>query len=211
MRNTRWLIALATTLLLATGLTSAATLSGSFTNNSTNDTVDLTAQGAVDWAIWGFGTGIETGSFDADDQKSGGAGIDKTLFALVNSPDPLLPTDGGGWNIGPSFTWSDGTNTASQGGIDAVLLARGDRSYTFYPAGEGLGLQVSAPDTQIYELKVYVANNNQANQMTASLSGASPYTDTSFASGGDVSGVYTFQFQADTAGDVLTVEVIPKP
>ena len=125
--------------------------------------VDLTEEGALDWAHWGFGAVEWTDS----SQYSHKAGIDP----LINL-DTIIVTDqliNGSlarvyWYAEPTgneFSWTDGTPTESVQNLDAGL----------WMAGEGNGFRITVPaSTEKRFLKLYVGAWEAEGRLTATLS-----------------------------------------
>ena len=169
----------------------AATLSGSFTPLPAGTNINLTAEGKLDWVHWGLGSGwsVErkygiqpqiTNTFIADPYYADGP------YQLTNGP--------------VKFTWSDGTPVLAVTRTPTDVEMNGDRV-----KGGGTGFQIQClADTTLKKLRIYVGTSGAAGTLTASLSGATTYTDSSL--GGIASnGVYTINFQANSAGQTLTV------
>jgi len=119
----------AAVLAVGAGQGAAEILSASF--DPAGESLDLTAAGAKDWAVFGRGAGAQGPStLAAADFKKGGAGIAKTIQAsgLTDAfgGDGLEDTM---WT-GVSWMWADGTRRAS------VVHRNGDAS------GSGLRLEI---------------------------------------------------------------------
>ncbi len=134
--------------------------------------VDLTAAGSEDWAVWGLGNDT---TLSPSDRKAGGGGISD----LTNiDPDPSVPLRGLG-ALGQQvlkFSWTDGTANPAQTGVFAGIQHDGQQALTSTVVGKGFSFTVPA-DTTPRTLKVYVATNRAAGQLTATLSdGCAPAT-----------------------------------
>ncbi|MEO8370734.1 MAG: hypothetical protein ABI806_16235, partial [Candidatus Solibacter sp.] len=173
------------TTLTLTAPGGGGSLAGSISAPST--VVNLTAEGTADWAHWGLATAA---SFD---HKSG-ASQQISNFAVVGGGAVNRYANNPG-----SFTWTDGTPTASVTGTATGI----------YIAGQGQGFRLTAPaDTSVRTLKVYVGLWRSQGRMVAQLSdgSAAVYTDTSLNnSTGTSIGVYTFTYRAASAGQTLAV------
>jgi uncharacterized repeat protein (TIGR01451 family) len=150
--------------------------------------VDLTAQGVVDWAHWGF---------------NGPANFDhKSNIAQQISNFTQIGTAIPGWFIGSptTFNWTNGTptvNASTQGGL--------------VDGSTGNGYEITVPaDSTLKTLKLYVGSWYGQARLEATLSdgSAATYVDTSLNScgGGAVYGVYTINFKADSGGQTLKVK-----
>ncbi|MDE3066728.1 MAG: hypothetical protein KGJ60_04165 [Verrucomicrobiota bacterium] len=178
----------------------AATLSGSFTPLPSGTNVNLTGAGALDWVHWGFESawtverkyGVTpqiTNTFLAPFDLNSRSYYDGP-FQLTNGLD--------------TFTWSDGASLdrAATNTRTGVYIY-GDQNK--YSGNAPTGFQIQCPaDITMKQLKIYVGTSGVNGTLTASLSGAASYTDNSL-NGGPSNGVYTINFQADSAGQMLTV------
>ena len=169
----------------------AATLSGSFTPLPLGTNINLTAEGKLDWVHWGLGSGWSV------ERKYGmQPQITNTFIADPNYADgPYQLTSGPA-----TFTWSDGTPVLAVTNTPTDVEMNGDRVKS---GGTGFQIQCTA-DTTLKKLRLYVGTSGAAGTLTASLSGATTYTDSSL-SGIASNGVYTINFQANSAGQILTV------
>ena len=161
---------------------------------SPGTTVDLSAEGQLDWGQWGLMSewgythkyGVSphiTYSFVTDEYFTDG---------------PYL-LDGGT----TLFGWSDGLPSRTAANVTNGTSIFGDKLPGNVPTG--FLLQCLA-DTGPQTLKVYVGTSGGAATLSASLTGAPTYTDNSLngATGG-TNGVYTLNFQANSPGQTLTV------
>ncbi len=152
--------------------------------------VNLTAEGTLDWAHWGFVTATDF------DQKSGGA----------NRISNFTEISGGGTaarfaNAATAFSWSDGTPTASATETTTGLYVGG--------LDDGFEFTVAA-DTTPKLLKVYAGCWNAQARFEATLSDGSAAAYVSEALddyGIGSAAVYTIRFAANSAGQTLTVRV----
>lgn len=148
----------ASTPVATTVIAPTSTLSGSYSvaislENGGRLTNNLTAEGVLDWAHWGFG-GVA-----GYDVKSPVAGqiSPNTFIGPFNDPvNDLLSR-----NEGCIFTWTDGTPDAAVFGT-STAIAR---------SGNGLGSEITVP-ASTYEkvFKVYVFPRNVGIHMEAYLS-----------------------------------------
>ncbi len=152
--------------------------------------VDLTAEGASDWAHWGLSS---SNSFD----HKAGVSPQISNFTRIGTNDTQRLQD----NIS-AFTWSDGDPTASANGTSTGVFTYGLTN----------GFRLSAPaDTNARTLKVYVGLYGGEGKFQAYLTdhSAPAYTDTS------LSGLtvydsaytnYTLDYTAASSGQMLIVE-----
>jgi uncharacterized protein YjdB len=150
---------------------------------ASNAAVNLTTEGTGDWAHWP----------SYDHKTTGGSQVSN--FTMIGGGTATT------YNDAPrSFSWSDGTPTASgSSNINGVFVA-----------GIGQGFQATAPADQTQRtLKVYVGGWNSGGTLTASLSDASAadYVNSSFSSTtGQYVVQYTLTYKAGSAGKLLTVK-----
>ena len=183
----------------------AGTLSALVT--PTPKTIDLTAEGALDWARWGGGNYI------ADDPAAYNHKASVTpLTSTYTLVGPDAATSAEQWNDAgsPSFTWSDGTPTLTGDGLG--------NGGSFFPntgnsiTGVGDGYQITVPaSTKPQILKVFTGCYSALANFKAALSdnSAPPYNDQSMddQTGDGFDGVYTIMFAAGSAGQTLTVTI----
>ena len=173
-------------------------------------TVDLTALGTEDWAVWGTGSST---SLSPDQSKAGGTAISNLTdipatvppaplrglgqFTPISSPPATHPF---------RFSWADGSPSASGSAVRAGLQHDGQAALV---GANGAGFSFTLPaDTTTRTLRMWVALNRAAGQLTATLSdGSAPaYSDTVNIGGADFIGqVYTLTYEAASAGQTLTV------
>jgi hypothetical protein len=186
--------------LLFAGSLSAQTWSLSIAvSDSSPVSVDLTAEGQIDWVSWAR----STDDVALRDRKSG---VDSLIF--ITAIDTALDPDGfeieEPFSYGPEghpFTWSDGTPTqspdAAQGGI--------------WMPSPGNGFQITVPSsTSPQVLKVYTGVWYATVRMVAHLSdfGAEDAMwEDSFTEADDANARETvINFQSGVPGQTLTVE-----
>jgi len=183
----------------------AGTLSASVAPTPT--TIDLTAEGALDWARWGGGNYIPDDPA-AYNHKAGVTPLIST-YTLVG---PDAATSAEQWNDAgtPLFTWSDGTPTLTGDGLG--------NGGSYFPNtgnstnGLGDGYQITVPaSTTPQILKVFTGCYSALVNFNAALSdnSAPPYDDQSMndQTGNGFNGVYTIIFAAGSAGQTLTVTI----
>jgi hypothetical protein len=166
--------------------------------------VDLSAFGTEDWAVWGVGPST---SLAPDQRKAGGTAIS----ALTDIPAPSAPLRGLG-QFGPpsethpfTFSWTNGAPTASVTGVRTGIQHDGQP----VAGANGAGFAFTVPaSTTTRTLKIWVALNRAAGQLTAGLSdGSSPafVDDVNIGVGDFIGQVYTITYAAASAGQTLTV------
>jgi hypothetical protein len=165
----------------------AGSLSGAYTVLASASTINLTAEGLIDWAHWGYSTPT---SFN----HKAGVASEISNFTLIGT-GPVL-------QFGDNFTGYSWTDGAPQ--------ARATRATSgIYVIGEGNGFEISVPaDTTMKTLKVYVGAYAAQMHFEAGLSdnSAPPYVDESFENPADgPNRIYTLNFAASSAGQRLTV------
>jgi hypothetical protein len=141
--------------------------------------LDITAEGTIDWAHWGYlgATGF--------DRKSGGDAISDV------SPSPTLSFTGAPFTA----TWTDGAPHAS---VSMTSSGAGIHE------GSTLTFTVAA-DTTVRTLRLYVGAQDAAARLDVTLAGATSQTRTLSDSNGTTNVCYTITFNAATAGQSLTV------
>jgi hypothetical protein len=175
--------------------------------------VDLTALGATDWAIWGYGLEGTSTSFAPDVSKSGGASIGNLEGITGSLGDADLR--GLGQFDAPGevpwrFDWSNGDTVPSAGSAIAGLQWDGGE------AGQGqdlvgYGFRFTVPaGTSPQRLHVYTHAHGSEGTLEAWLSDDPDHPLThSYINGSDpynVPGHYTIDFAAASNGQTLTVE-----
>lgn len=178
---------LAMALLLAAERVQAGALTGVYEVIASASTVNLTAEGTIDWAHWG-----RTSPTEFNHRANVTPQISN--FTLIGQ-GPIL-------QFGDNFTgysWTNGTPTA-----------RATRSTSgIYVNNDDNGFEISVPaDTTIKTLKVYVGAYAAQMHFEASLSdnSAPMYVDESFQNEGDgPNRAYVLNFAANSPGQKLTV------
>jgi hypothetical protein len=150
--------------------------------------VQLTQEGTLDWAHWGLAA-------VTDFNHKSGVTPQISNYALVGGIAPRRFANG---LVG--FTWTDGTPAPTATATPTGVLV----------SGQNNGFQITVPaDTNLRTLRVYVGVWGNQGNMAAQLSdGSAPvYTDASLTNtgGSTTFGVYTFRFNAISAGQRLTV------
>ena len=152
--------------------------------------VNLTAEGTLDWAHWGLSTATDF------DQKSG----------VANQINNFTQISGAGTvnryaNALAAYSWSDGTPTASATGTTTGVYTGG--------LDDGFEFTVAA-DTTTKFLKVYAGCWNAQARFEATLSDGSAAADVNETLddyGSQHAAVYTIKFAANSAGQTLTLRI----
>ncbi len=165
----------------------AAYISGSVSTPSEPSTVDLTAQGTLDWAKYSVTTSDVTFV-----DKSGGPGAISNATGFVPAN-----TFVGDTTHNPTFDWTNGTLPTSGSSKTGDTTTAG--------FGGTLSLTVTAnggPEI----LDVYVGTYNTTGTFTASFTDVGTYSPATFTADNTAvpTSLYTIDFQAH-AGDVLNV------
>ena len=166
--------------------TSNAILSGSTTKSRPDSTVDLSAEGVMDWAHWGLG------SVSGFDHKSGVTQQISNYTVIGTQPISQLT------NNPVAFTWAGGTPTDASNTTSGLLADS---------VGSGFLITVPA-DTSVKTLRLYVGVYLCAGKLEATLSDGSTvaFTDSLPNNVGTTNGVYTISFRAASNGQTLTVK-----
>jgi len=189
------LAGLAAILLLIPKSSTAGILSASFAVMLSNSVVNLSAQGPLDWVHWGLDT--EYGF----DRKA-------SVSAQIGPLTPILTGAGAGpYRYGDNFNgygWTDGVpNTFATNTTTGV-----------YVLGKACGFQLSIPaDAILRTLRVYVGSFGTQGEFSAVLSdnSAAAYTNSAIDNvTNGPSGVYTINYAADSAGQLLTITYVVK-
>ncbi|MDX6451041.1 MAG: large repetitive protein [Gaiellaceae bacterium] len=167
--------------------------------------VDLTAAGNIDWAVWGSANT----SLGPDVRKSGGSAISD----LTNiDPGPSAPLRALGPLPPPAavpflFNWFDGGSQPEGVAVKAGLQHNGGPPTNVSTLGKGFSFDVPA-GTAARTLTVYVATNRASGQLTASLSDSSApsYVDTLPFASETRTGIYTIHYAAASRGQTLHVQ-----
>lgn len=170
------------------GAPTGGILTGTFAN--TPASVNLSTEGTFDWAHWG----------------SGGPTIFNHKANVTQSISNVTWLGAGehGWftDCPTAFSWTDGTPTASATNRTMGILTNGI-------VGNGLEITIPA-DTNLRTLKLYVGVWFTRGKLEANLSdGSAPnYIDiTMDNNNGKINGVYTINFKAGSAAQVLKIRL----
>jgi hypothetical protein len=160
--------------------------------------VNLTTAGTLDWAIWNIGTTSITPRLPSNTKKDG-----------LGAISAISPVGGGsvrGYSQLPTelYSYTDGTNPttltsstqnfASNSVLDSV--------------GHGVSLTITGDPTQMYKVDIWTSGFNAIGTLTATLNGATTYSDSNSYGALKTPAVYSFIFQPDSAEDLLTIEYV---
>ncbi|BDI30479.1 hypothetical protein CCAX7_25300 [Capsulimonas corticalis] len=174
----------------------SGSLTGSAASITSATTENLTTDGSIDWAHWGYsGTGI-------DHKSNGSGGAVGAISALTLIGSSYLSTFSDNMT---GFTWTDGTPHGSVSGSKTGV----------FTAGTGNGFSVTLPaGTTAKTAKIWAGGWNSDAKLTAHLSdgSAADYVDTSLGydkpgntDGQHFYGLYTLTYKAASANQTLTV------
>ena len=174
---------------------SAASLSGSVTTTVPSP-VNLTAEGALDWAIWDYRASGSGASGAPSNRKLGGTAIGNAsaINGTLRGITGTVPA--------PEYAYTDGTSpTSAAGGLIGAITDN-----VLNTAGPGVRVSITGDPTGERIAKVFVTGFNGTGTFTATLNGATTYTDSSVSYGATrFPAVYTLTYRPDSATDVLTV------
>jgi hypothetical protein len=199
-------LVLAAMLLACRPWARSATLTGSFATVDPGTTIDLSAEGQLDWADWGF---VTEWSFN---HKYGVTQQISYSFITDTKDGYSYTYPDGPWalEIGTTgFAWTNGTPARSSGTTTNGIYIFGDKLTN----NTLVGFQIQcAADTTPKILKVYVGTSGDPKppgsaltEFSASLGTLGYANDSLTTATGAMSGVFTVNFQADSPGQLLTV------
>ena len=167
---------------------------------------NLTTQGPIDWAVWGYSNGGTSTSLAPDVRKAGGNAISN--LENISPASPTVPLRGLGQFPDVNafkFSWSNGSSPLRDSLAAAGIQHDGQQTGSS-TSGDGFGFTVPA-GLQPRTVKVYVATNRANGMLTAHLSdGSAPdYTDVLPAAVDQNTTVYTITYQAGSTGQTLHV------
>lgn len=171
---------------------------------SQNTTLNITAQGYTDYALWNLGSGSGT-TVAPTIRKSGGG-------SLIGSMTRTVATLDGFTALLRATSWSDGTPTASGSNTNGLYNTLNSGGTT--TNGADCSFTVPA-DTTTRECYFYIGAFASNVTLTCTLSdgSAGPTSDTSMVNGStdgaDTSdGVFKITYSAGSAGQTLTVRAV---
>jgi len=179
------LVATADDLIATVNLASSGVLSVSLASPGTS--VDLTAEGTIDWAHWGLNS---QSSFDHR------AGVPQKISTFTQIGSGVVQRQ----RASPtSYSWTNGTPNLSVTNTPSGV----------YRVGTGTGFQFTVPaDTNLRTLRVYLGLWDAQGRLEVTLSdGSAPaFLDTSLVNQTDTSnGLYRIDYRAASAGQTLTI------
>lgn len=196
-------------LILTTTASYSAVLSGSVNtapgNLAAGTAVDLTATGTTNWAAWD----IQTSASPTTPRSPS-----NTLSTAISSGaagyiSPLAGVGGATGNIQGSSTLGSGFFTYSNGVSPASFpAAKFGTAFntTLDSVGTGLSFSVTGNPANLYRVSVWATGFNGQGTMIASLNGAtSIQLVTQTFINGKAPVLFTFDFQPDSAGDLLNL------
>jgi hypothetical protein len=180
-------------LVCMTGLTNsfAATLIGSFVPLPVATSVNVSAEGTLDWTHWGLTSPTDFNHLAGTNQI-----IDN--YTLIGSQFPAQAN-----SYPNACSWTNGTPVATASATTTAV----------YVTGLSNGFQiVVGVGTSPRRLRLYVGALSGQAQFEASLSngGAASYFDSSLDSTGLTNGVYVLDYSGSGAGQTLTVNLTLK-
>lgn len=164
---------------------------------------NLTADGTLDWIIWGTTASGEIASKGATNSKSGGS-----LFGALG---PATTGDiRGGLSSTQQFTYTDGTSPVSE---TAAVTKGLIFDANLESLNEGVRFTIAGDPTTERVLKIWGSGFDGVGTLTASLAGASNVNLLSQTYGTPTGHtksptLFTINYRPDTAGDLLTVQYV---
>jgi hypothetical protein len=153
--------------------------------------VNLTTEGNVDWAHWGFAL-----ASDFDHKATGNGQISN--YTLLGSSQGVFQFS----DSSIAYEWTDGL-----GGTGQHATSSGATQTGIYVAGKGGGLSMTLPaSATARHARIYVGGDQATGEMVLRLSddSASPYQDKSFGStNGEFSVVYDVHYRAATSSQLV--------
>ncbi len=162
---------------------------------------NLTEIGTTDWAYWNSTSSTGVTSMAPGNVKSGGPGVIGPATNIGGTGVRGSTTD-----TAIQFTFTDGTSPTSGTG----LAVPGVFNVALTGVNTGVQVIVTLPDTQLYDVAIWVSGFNSTGTFTALLPGATNFSDASFTygSGTKPARLYELQVQADQPGDSLTLRYV---
>ena len=202
------IISIFSAVALVTAAAHGATLSIADAVSSANGSViNIDNTGGLDWSIWKKPGTTDASLGVATNTKASSSAIsDLFIVGAANSEFRASTSSTPDWD----FTYTGGVNAPASSTLTDV-------NGVFHPVlrtvGNGVGLTVTLPTTGTYQITLYVAGYDTTSQLRATLPGlADPVLNNSFAPGFPVSsvkrmGIFTIEATADTAGDLLNLQL----
>jgi hypothetical protein len=176
-------------------------LVGVLAEDDSADNLNLTAEGTVDWALWGIGA---DSSLAPVARKNGVLPRISDLLVLSNG-SPLRGVGQFG-AFAHTFQWEDGTPIPSASSVTAGLQHHRQGSSLPTAIGEGFAVTVPADPTK-RRVQVYATYHQSGAQVTATLSDGSapPFVATTNMVGDNVPATIDITYAAASIGQTLTI------
>ncbi|MFM7173538.1 MAG: hypothetical protein ACKO4U_10955, partial [Caldilinea sp.] len=176
-------------------------LVGVLAEDDSADNLNLTAEGTVDWALWGIGA---DSSLAPVARKNGVLPRISDLLVLSNG-SPLRGVGQFG-AFAHTFQWEDGTPIPSASSVTAGLQHHRQGSSPPTAIGEGFAVTVPADPTK-RRVQVYATYHQSGAQVTATLSDGSapPFVATTNMVGDNVPATIDITYAAASIGQTLTI------
>ncbi len=193
-----------------------ATITGSFTSGTLNNTPTLTDVGTLDWRLWNAtADDWSTVSPPLVNEKVGGTAISDPSVVFIDN-------DGVGTNNKLSagfathkFAWTNGDSipTSQSGFTGAGLAIRGTTGTGTPLAGgflpdDSISVNISAASTNQHTITIYGSATRAFNRLTLSATAATTEVDVFSVSNTSVTNwIYTATWTPNSATDVLTAKL----
>ncbi len=158
---------------------------------------NLSELGELDWAYWSSGSASGVASQAPTNRMADTTALIGDVTAVGGGS-----VRGSSTKTSISVAYSDGVSPTSSAGVTIA----GAFNTGIGIQDRGVEVSVVLPDTQQYQVTLFVSGFYAVGEFTASLAGAIPYVDDSFSyDGGTKPGrAYEIIAQADNPGDVLS-------
>jgi hypothetical protein len=182
--------------LVITASASAAMLSGQ-AYSSVSSPADLTdfSEGG-DWALWNSSASPSSGV--PNNRKAG-------VTPLIGDVSPLVGANARGVTAASllKFSYDDGVSPTSASNVDAF----GITDASLNTSGAGVELDITGDPSKLLFVRLFVAGFRATGNLTATLAGATTYTDSSLSwTESKVGRMYLLRFQPDNVSDKLHIE-----
>lgn len=182
--------------LMSAGVASAATLTGqAFSSvNSPANLTDFSEDG--DWALWNSSASPSSGV--PNNRKA-------DVTALIGDVSPLVGANARGVTVASllQFSYTDGVSPASASNVDAF----GITDASLDTSGAGVELDITGDPSKLLFVRLFVAGFRATGNLTATLAGATTYTDSSLSwTESKLGRMYLLRFQPDNISDKLHIE-----
>ncbi|QNN21698.1 hypothetical protein HED60_05255 [Planctomycetales bacterium ZRK34] len=190
-----WTLALVAVLTISMSA-SAATLTGVAQANPVSP-ADLTALSVGgDWAVW-TSTSNPRANGTPNNRKD-------NVTALIGDVSNILGANTRGVTVSSTqqISYTDGVSPTTATGV----TVSGITSTALSTSGAGVELDITGDPSQGLFVRLFVAGYRKVGTLTATLNGATTYTDSSFSWGDDKIGrLYLLHFQPDNVSDLLHI------